>query len=134
MKTVTVAKADSIVPDEPIEDMVVEFTGKVPGFDWSHGTEAGLEAAAAFYQSEAVKIADALRVLPGGTLNRLTAELLQRAAGHLRVTVAPSPGERITRLENELRGLRQFIHDEYHFSEDCCEFYTPKGGADESDS
>jgi hypothetical protein len=84
MKTITIARASKPDADDPVGGVIIAVTETVPDFSG----KGYLEAYGTFYQGEAEKIADALQAaLPGGVLNRLTAELLKRAAGYLRVPI-----------------------------------------------
>lgn len=68
------------VGDQIIDPATIVIKQPFPHFET-------LQAGEIQHQRNAEKLADILcRTLPGGTLNRLTAELLKRAAGALVVT------------------------------------------------
>jgi hypothetical protein len=76
MKTIKICKAQGF-RDKPVESTTIQFDQEAPRFD-------SLERQGKLYDVEAQHLADVLcTTLPGGTLDRLMAELLQRRASLL---------------------------------------------------
>jgi len=73
MKTVNIYKAQGIA-DKKVESVLLQFNVEMPEFK-------SMQQSMGIFQSESMELADVLcSTLPGGTLDRLIAELLQRRA------------------------------------------------------
>lgn len=85
MKTIIVSKADGIIDGEPIESIALEISGPLEHFEGLN-LEEHLKAHRDYYQIQAKTIADILfKHLPGGTIDQLLCEMLQKRAVLLRV-------------------------------------------------
>jgi hypothetical protein len=83
---IVIAKAQPI-GDQAVLDVIIKITGQLP-------YHPELADQAAFMDGQAVKLEAALHgSLPGGTYDRLLATMLERKAGHLRVSWEQPPQE-----------------------------------------
>lgn len=77
MITVTAHQAQPVRPTEVVESAQIHIAGTIADSHPDH---------VAVFASDAMAIADALwRTLPGGTIDRLVAEMLTRSATRLRI-------------------------------------------------